>query len=186
MWRHALSPRQRASYAAHLYKGLVRRRHRALAPSLRRYIPRDAVIVDAGAHAGQFRKLFASLAPEGRIYAFEPGSYARSILERVVRWRRLTRVTVIAAGLSDAEGVGELSVPLKTRGGLGFGLGHLGAVAPPARRESIVLTTLDGLVQDQGLARLRQPHVRVPWRLVGVHRHRAAKQKPPAHSTHLL
>ena len=154
MPRHALSARQRGSYAAHLYKALVRQHHRALGPILQRHIPRDAVVVDAGAHAGQFCKLFASLAPEGRIYAFEPGSYARSILKRVVRWRRLTGVTVIAAGLSDVEGEGELSVPLKASGSLGFGLGNLGAVTSPARRESIALTTLDGLVREQALARL--------------------------------
>ena len=151
-----LSPRQRLTLLAHLFKAVAKQHHRELRPLLARYIPAQAVVVDAGAHAGQFTKLFAGLAPEGRVYAFEPGSYARYILATAVRWRRLGNVTVVPAGLGEAAGSAELSLPLKASGSLGFGLAHLGAEegGRPAHRERVTITTLDGFVAETGLARL--------------------------------
>lgn len=152
----ALTPRQRLTYAAHLFKALTRQHHRELLPLIAPHVGADAVVVDAGAHAGQFAKLFSSLAPQGRVYAFEPGGYARGILERVVRWRGLGNVSVVPLGLSDAPGEAELALPLKSGGSFGFGLGHLGggAQARPAVRETVRLVTLDGFAAEAGLTRL--------------------------------
>ena len=152
----ALSARQRLTYAAHLYKAVARQHHRELTPLIAPHVGEGAVVVDAGAHAGQFTKLFAGLAQGGRVYAFEPGGYARSILERVVRWRGLGNVTVVPLGLSDAEGGAELALPLKSGSSLGFGLGHLGAEATtrPSVREMVRLMTLDRFAAETGLTRL--------------------------------
>jgi FkbM family methyltransferase len=151
-----LTPLQRLGYLAHLYKAVARQHHRELEPLLAAHVGRDAVVIDAGAHAGQFTKLFAGLACDGRVYAFEPGSYARSILERVVRWRGLGNVTIVPLGLSDAPGSAELTLPLKAGGGLGFGLGHLGAAANARATalETVRLTTLDRFAAETGLQRL--------------------------------
>ncbi len=65
-----LSLRARASWCAHLWKAATQQHHRALRPLFERYVPRDAVVCDVGAHAGQFAKLLSRLAPAGRIYAF--------------------------------------------------------------------------------------------------------------------
>ena len=152
----ALSPRQRLSFAAHLFKALFKQHHREMLPMLADLVPADAVVIDAGAHAGQFAKLFSRLAARGRVYAFEPGRYAGAILRRVVRWRGLGNVTLIAAGLSDRAGVMTLSLPIKRSGSLGFGLGHLGenADARPSRSEQVELTTLDQFATRVGLTRL--------------------------------
>lgn len=152
----ALNARQRLAYAAHLYKAVARQHHRELAPLLARHVSAGAVVIDAGAHAGQFAKLFAGLAREGRVYAFEPGGYARSILERVVRWRGLGNITVVPLGLSDTAESAELALPLKASGSLGFGLGHLGggASARASVRETVRLTTLDSFAAEAGLKRL--------------------------------
>ena len=155
--RVPLSPRQRLSFAAHLFKALARQHHGALRPLLGDHVGPGAVVVDAGAHAGQFTKLFAALAPGGRVYAFEPGAYARRILDTVVRFKRLDNVEVVAAALGDEDGEATLTHPLKARGSLGFGLAHLGGDGEGGGRalcESVPVTTLDRFAGAAGLRRL--------------------------------
>src|ERR1700723_2776612 len=82
-YRWRLSP----SFVAHLWKAVTQQHHRELLPALERCVPRDGVVLDIGAHAGQFTKLFAGLAADGRVYAIEPGSYARGILRAAI-WAR--------------------------------------------------------------------------------------------------
>jgi FkbM family methyltransferase len=158
-----LSFRQRLSFAAHVFKALLKQHHAELLPILGPLVASDAVVVDAGAHAGQFTKLFAALAPEGKVFAFEPGSYAGAILRRVVRWHGLAQVEVIRSGLSDREGDGELVLPIKPSGSLGFGLAHVQRAPAAAestdetktlRRERIKLTTLDRFAEARALIRL--------------------------------
>lgn len=155
-----LSPRQSLSFAAHLFKALAKQHHREMLPLLAQVVPEDAVVIDAGAHAGQFTKLLAQLAPRGMIFAFEPGEYARAILRRVVAWRRLDNVTIVAAGLSDVAAKARLSLPIKRSGSLGFGLGHIEQEpgqelnGRAARSETVELTTLDLFSAATGLARL--------------------------------
>jgi FkbM family methyltransferase len=150
-----LTLRQRGDFLVHLLKALTQQHHRPLRPLLTRHIAADAVVCDVGAHAGQFAKLFAALAPCGRVYAFEPGGYARAILERVVRWRGLRNVQLVPFGLSDQSGDALLFVPLKPSG-IGFGLSHLGAAAAPrgGHCEPVRLTTLDQFAASERLERL--------------------------------
>ncbi len=151
-----LSWRHRITYAAHLFKALVKQHHKELIPVLRAFVPPDAVVFDVGAHAGQFAKLFARLAPRGRIYAFEPGSYARNILERAIRFNRLANVTIVPAGLGDGVGQSVLAMPIKASGSYGFGLSHLGAPDDRLahRRERISVTTIDSFAARIDLQRL--------------------------------
>jgi len=72
--RIELSMRRWMSYAAHGFKSVAKQHHKELAVHFRALFPRDAVVFDVGAHAGQFTKLFARLVPEGCVYSFEPGS----------------------------------------------------------------------------------------------------------------
>jgi len=58
-----LTPRQRASWLAHLFKAATQRHHTDLRPLFAPHVPEDAVVIDIGAHAGQFSKLFATMAP---------------------------------------------------------------------------------------------------------------------------
>lgn len=120
---------------------------------LARFIGHDAVVCDAGAHSGQYTKLFADLARRGRVYAFEPGRYARGILETVVRWHRLGNVTVVAAALGETVGRTTLHVPVKASGALGFGLGHLGSASRSGRRDEVDVTTLDTFAAARRLHR---------------------------------
>ena len=145
------------SFIAHLFKATVQQHHRDLAPTIGRFVPPAAVVFDIGAHAGQYTKLFARAASRGRVYAFEPGSYARAILRAVVAVRRLANVAVMPMALGGTCGVATLSMPIKRGGSFGFGLSHLGrphdrwsAVA----QELVGLATLDAVAAALDLDRL--------------------------------
>jgi FkbM family methyltransferase len=149
-----LTPRQRATWLAHLFKAWTRQHHRELAPLLAPHIPSGAVIIDVGAHAGQFSKLFARMAPAGHVFAFEPSAYARSIMAPALALSGLTNVTLIPMGLSDRPGELVLHTPIKPSGSLGFGTAHLGGEGGRVHDQSVRLTTLDAFVGEMALARL--------------------------------
>jgi len=149
-----LSLRARLSWYAHLWKAATQQHHRAYAPLFRRYVPQNGIVFDVGAHAGQFAKLFARIARSGRVFAFEPGGYALSILRPVVALHRLRNVEICPFGLSDHAHKETLHVPVKRSGSMGFGLSHLGAPARAGVGETVTLTTIDAFAVEQGLARL--------------------------------
>ncbi|MGH7091247.1 MAG: FkbM family methyltransferase [Stellaceae bacterium] len=143
-------------FVAHLFKAMAQQHHRALAPLLKPFIPDDAVVIDVGAHAGQFTKLFARLAPKGRVYAVEPQSYARAILRIALRINRLRNAAVVALALDARPGVALLHLPVKRSGSYGFGLAHLKAAGETGTgvEEAVGVATLDALVAALGLERL--------------------------------
>jgi FkbM family methyltransferase len=152
-YRWRLTP----SFVAHLWKAVTQQHHRVLLPLLIRCVPRDGVVFDVGAHAGQFAKLFARLAPNGRVYAIEPGSYARSILRAAIWARGLGNVTILPVALGAEPGFAQLVVPVKASGALGFGLSHLGRPEerwPRAAAELVAQTTIDDLAETLALDRL--------------------------------
>lgn len=149
--------KRRVDFLAHLLKATLRQHHRELRPVFAPHIPDEAVVIDVGAHAGQFSKLFAKMAPGGRVYAFEPSAYARSILTRSLAFNRLNHVKVVPMGLSDAPGELILHTPIKARGGLGFGIAHFGDDGEDSRDtldQIVPLTTLDAFAHQEGLSRL--------------------------------
>ena len=154
--RPRLTLRQRASWLAHLYKASTRQHHRELTGLFAPHIPADAVVLDVGAHTGQFAKLFARMAPKGRVYAFEPSEYARSILTRALAFNRIDNVRVLACGLGDRPGEAVLHTPLKRSSAWGFGTAHLGG-APHGLDEAdqtIAVARLDDVAKTEGLTRL--------------------------------
>lgn len=153
-----LSFRQRLTWGAHFYKAVAKQYHQPFALRVAALIPSNGIVIDVGAHAGQFTKLFSMMTPQGRVYASEPGSYALSILKRVVHLRRLKNVVITSQGFSDRESVEVLHVPLKKSGSVGFGLSHIGASIASSQRitrtEQIRLTTIDSFVQRHQLTRV--------------------------------
>ncbi len=145
------------SFAAHLLKATTRQHHADLYPLFARFVPASGVVFDIGAHAGQYTKLFARAARCGRVYAFEPGSYARAILRAAAAVHRLRNVMVMPMALAADCGVATLSVPVKHRGAFGFGLSHLGQPQPRWDRvaqELVATSTIDAVAAALGLDRL--------------------------------
>jgi FkbM family methyltransferase len=151
-----MTPRGRAGWIAHVWKAATQQHHRALRSLFAPFVPADAVVIDVGAHAGQFSKLFARMARRGAIYAFEPSEYARSVMVPAVAVSGLRNITLIPMGLSDARGEMVLHTPIKHRGGMGFGLAHLGADdgAREMMDQTVRLTTLDAFAAERNLQRL--------------------------------
>ena len=154
--RRYYSGRVAPAFFAHLFKGVVKQHHRELIPLFRGLLPDDAVVFDVGAHAGQFTKLFARLAPNGFVFAIEPQSYARRILATAIRLNRLRNVAILSMALGEAPGVALLSLPIKASGSYGFGLATLGAAGGGRKCEveAVAVSTLDGCVAALALDRL--------------------------------
>lgn len=150
------TPRAYLTYMAHLFKAVFRQHHTELRPALAHYINADAVIVDVGAHAGQFTKLFAAMAPQGLVYSFEPGAYALSILRKVKLTNGLHNVSIVPFGLGDAPGEAVLHLPIKKSGSIGFGLGSLTGPRQGSRTyaDKVSITTLDAFVEANKITRL--------------------------------
>ncbi|MGH6976506.1 MAG: FkbM family methyltransferase, partial [Stellaceae bacterium] len=140
----------------HLFKAVFKQHHREMRPLLAPLVPQDAVVLDVGAHAGQYAKLFARLARRGRVYAIEPQSYARRILRAAIRINRLRNVEILPLALGAKATTATLTIPVKASGSYGFGLAHLGphTRAGPAETEIVDVTTLDALAAKLGLTRL--------------------------------
>ncbi|WP_085909247.1 FkbM family methyltransferase [Kiloniella majae] len=141
-----LTFRQKLTWLAHAWKAIAFQHHKELAAPFSRYINKDSTVLDIGAHAGQFAKLFAGLAPNGRVISFEPGSYARAILSRVVSLRNLKNVEIKPLAVGSQKSSFILNVPVKKSGSLGFGLSFVGDPSTVDRQvlsEEINIVTLD-------------------------------------------
>lgn len=148
--------RAKASYVAHAFKAAVKQHHRWMRPLLSRYIDSEGVILDIGGHAGQYAKLFARMARHGRVYSFEPSSYAYSILRLAIRINGFSNIHLVAKGLSDQPGSQILNTPLKDNGTFRYGLAHMGEIdrAGPYHHQEVPITTIDLFAADEGLQRL--------------------------------
>ena len=150
------SGRVAPSFFAHLFKAVAKQHHRELIPLFRRLITDDAIVFDVGAHAGQFTKLFARLATNGFVFAFEPQSYARRLISTAIRVNRLANVALLPIALGDAPGMALLSLPIKASGSYGFGLASLAAAAGGRKVEieAVAVATVDQCATVLGLRRL--------------------------------
>ncbi len=148
---------QRLTWFAHLWKACTKQHHQELIPHFARYITPGDVVLDIGAHAGQFSKLFAGLASKGQVYSFEPSSYALSILNKAIRFTGKNNVTIVPTGLGSAAGTFILSIPLKSSGSVGYGVSFVGDPSQEERHtvsESVTITTLDTFVHAQQIDRV--------------------------------
>lgn len=148
-----VSIRGRATWLAHLFKATAYQYHRPFADRVRVLLPKDGIVIDVGAHSGQFAKLFARLVPAGRVLAFEPGPYALSILR--IATRRFANIDIFEYGLSDEERTETLLMPMKSNGASRFGLSHIGG-KPQAGdlAQEIRVRRLDDFASEAGLSRL--------------------------------
>ena len=152
-----LSLHGKLTYLAHLFKAITRKYHLEYLPILKSSLSDNSIIIDVGAHSGQFTKLFSTIVPEGRVYAFEPGSYASSILMKVIGLHRLKNVTHVNKGLGEQCKKECLNIPVKKSGSLGFGLSHLGCNKQDVRTtlsETIEIITLDSFAEDERLEKI--------------------------------
>lgn len=144
-----LSLRQKLTYGSHLYKALFKSYHQPVEKLLRGYITPDSTVIDIGGHAGQFTKIFSRIASNGYVYTFEPGNYACSILQRVIKFHKLQNVEVIKKGVSDEVASKHFSVPIKRSGSVGFGTSHIRTQSDDDAGQQFIVQTIDTLTLDE-------------------------------------
>ena len=151
-----LTFRAKLTYIAHLVKGVTKQHHVWMNFLLRKFINSDSIILDIGGHSGQYAKLLARLAPQGKVYSFEPGSYPRSILVLSLRLNRLHNVEVVGKGLGAEQGTLSLVTPLKENGVFRFGLARIGTQENGTLTaiEEVPMTSIDRFANDVGLKSL--------------------------------
>lgn len=152
-----LTLRQRLTWLAHCYKAMAYQHHKDMRVVFAPFIPHDGVVIDVGAHSGQFAKLLSSMVPDGQVLAFEPSSYALSILRKVAAFKRLRNLRIVPCALGSGEAELTLNVPVKPSGSLGFGLSFIGDTANNSRKlrsETIRVRRLDDVARELDLQRL--------------------------------
>lgn len=148
--------RQNLDRLRHIAVACTQQHHKELIAPFQPHVPEGGTVIDVGAHAGQFSKLFSHMVgPRGVVHAFEPSRYTRSILEIALRANGLRNVVVHGEGLSDEPGTLTLHTPIKRSGVRGYGLASLGGAGDQAMRgevaETVQVLTLDRFVADHGL-----------------------------------
>lgn len=68
-----------------------------------RFLPQDGVVVDSGANIGQMLLYLAQWVPNGKVYAFEPGTDAADWLEECLGVNRELPVEVIRCALGSQD-----------------------------------------------------------------------------------
>lgn len=120
---------------------------RDLAGLLRRLLPADAVVIDAGAHVGVLTLLLSALCPQGHVYAFEPAPETHRHLVANLAANQVANVTPVRAAVHDTDGPLAFSFNETNPGGSSV-------TSDAAASESVPATRLDTWVAAQGLARL--------------------------------
>jgi FkbM family methyltransferase len=145
--QHRLQPLRRPSVSSPSLK-----RH-----ALKRLLPDDAVIVEAGAHSGRDTVALARLFPRGRVHAFEP---VPALYEELCRTASgCPNVSTYPLAIGSAETVQSMWI------GAGGGEGSSSLLAPKAHLEvfpevafddtvSVSVTTLSAWAEREGLARV--------------------------------
>lgn len=150
--------RRGLTWLAHCFKAVTRSYHRQLLPLCDIILTMDDMVIDVGAHAGQFSKIFSQRTRTGLVLAVEPASYPLSILQVVKFLRRLHPVKIIKMGIGVRQGEAILRTPIKKSGVARFGLSHISSNATddtnePVLREAITVTTIDILINQFGTDR---------------------------------
>lgn len=148
---HVAGLRPKCTWLAHCFKGVAYRYHRPLEPLFQSLIAHDSLVLDIGAHSGQFSKIFARCANQGLVLAVEPAAYPLSILRTVKRAHRWRCVEILEMGVSDRDGSLLLRTPLKPNGVVRFGLASVARDPGPSCTEQVIpVTTVDALTARYG------------------------------------
>jgi FkbM family methyltransferase len=147
--------RRKLGWLTHCHKAVFRSYHHQLWPLFDIILKADDFVIDVGAHAGQFSKLFSARAPLGLVLAIEPASYALSILRIVKILHRLHPLKIINMGIGVQQGKAILQTPIKNNGVLRFGLSQVANddednIDESVLSETISLTTIDILTNQFG------------------------------------
>ena len=124
--------------------------------ALRPHVGEDAWCFDIGANIGLYSLALSALAPQGRVFAFEPSPGSVEFLRANLRRNRAGNVKVFPTALADHEGtISFHDVPFFTAGSFTAEEGSwLGSDAVGSTLVQVQCTTLDAFVEDFGVERV--------------------------------
>ncbi len=124
--------------------------------ALRPYVAEDARCFDVGANIGLHSLGLSTLAPKGRVFAFEPAPGSVDFLKTNLRRNRGDNVKVFATAIADHEGtVSFHDVPFFTAGSFTADEeGWLQSDAVGSNLVRVPCTTLDAFVEDHAVDRV--------------------------------
>jgi FkbM family methyltransferase len=147
-------------------RNLTWTKHDPETPYLADLLSGSPTCLHVGASYGRHSYVITQVAPEARVYAFEPSAFTYEVLKVCLAWHGIgDRVTPVHAGVSDRDGEMLLVTPKKLSGRMGLSYAYLADAAPsgPARPDlddmgselqPTPVVTLDSFCQEQGIGRV--------------------------------
>ncbi|CAN5848306.1 hypothetical protein BH11PSE1_BH11PSE1_15350 [soil metagenome] len=141
-------------------------KHEPETPYLADLLSGAPVCLHVGASDGRHSYVMTQVAPDARIYAFEPSAFTFEVLQHCLAWHGISKqVTPVHAAVSDTEGEMLLVTPKKTSGRMGRAYAFVADAAPegkvrPDLEDSGVelqptpVVTLDGYCAANGVGRV--------------------------------
>lgn len=141
-------------------------KHEPETPYLADLLSGAPVCLHVGASDGRHSYVMTQVAPDARIYAFEPSAFTFQVLQHCLAWHGISRqVTPIHAAVSDAPGEMLLVTPKKTSGRMGRAYAFVSDVAPEGKvrpdledvgveLQPTPVVTLDGYCAANGVGRV--------------------------------
>ena len=109
-------------------------KHEPETPYLADLLSGAPVCLHVGASDGRHSYVMTQVAPDARIYAFEPSAFTFEVLKTCLAWHGIGRqVTPIHAAVSDAPGELLLVTPKKTSGRMGRAYAYVAETAPEGK-----------------------------------------------------
>lgn len=124
------------------------------------------VCLHVGASDGRHSYVMTQVAPQARIYAFEPSAFTFEVLKTCVAWHGIAdRVTPVHAAVSDAAGEMLLVTPKKLSGRMGRAFAYVSETAPDgaarpdlddrgAELQTTPVVALDAFCDEHGIERV--------------------------------
>ncbi|WP_304169798.1 FkbM family methyltransferase [Phenylobacterium aquaticum] len=141
-------------------------KHEPETPYLADLLSGAPVCLHVGASDGRHSYVMTQVAPDARIYAFEPSAFTFQVLKTCLAWHGISRqVTPVHAAVSDMPGELLLVTPKKTSGRMGRAYAYVaeeppeGKVRPDLEDMGVELqptpvVTLDDYCQKHGVTRV--------------------------------
>tara|TARA_Y100000815_G_scaffold59808_1_gene48273 strand:- start:46 stop:876 length:831 start_codon:yes stop_codon:yes gene_type:complete len=138
------------------------------APYMKEVVKPGDICLHFGGSDGRHSYLMADhVGPSGHVHVYEPSNYSYAILERLLRWHKLTNVTPHNLAVGAERGEMILSVPKKLSGHLGRAYGVVTASGQTASEEHLAtsnssefvdqetsVVSLDNVMEDEKLDRV--------------------------------
>ncbi|MBR7618911.1 FkbM family methyltransferase [Phenylobacterium sp. 20VBR1] len=141
-------------------------KHEPETPYLADLLSGAPVCLHVGASDGRHSYVMTQVAPDARIYAFEPSAFTFEVLQHCLAWHGISRhVTPVHAAVSDTEGEMLLVTPKKTSGRMGRAYAFVSDTAPEGKvrpdledtgveLQPTPVVTLDGYCAANGIGRV--------------------------------